>query len=142
MPARRIDEFVADTGVPEYKRVLLLLAIVVGAPDVSVEVFAELRKADWGMTLADFAAQLRTKLPSIRHRKEWECAAVALESLEGRCGDVVDLLPKVARYSFRPPFAEVAASSPIGPLLPIRATPKSPRKKGGRKTAMVPRDAG
>ncbi|HEX6086910.1 MAG TPA: P-loop NTPase fold protein [Thermoanaerobaculia bacterium] len=143
VPARRIEEFVAETGVPEYKRVLLLLAIVVGAPDVSVEVFSELRKADAQTTLADFAAALRTKVPSPRHAKEWEGAAAALESLDARCGHLLDLLPKVARYSFRPPFAQAAPRpSPIGPLLPVRRAAPAGKKKGGPKAAVVPRDAG
>ncbi len=135
VPTRRIEAFLGDEGVPEYRRVLLLLAIVVGAPDVSVEVFAAIRTADADLELSALAAQLRNK--GNGHRREWERSAAALESLDALCWHLVDLLPKVARYSFRPPFAEVPPTPPqfTGPMLPVAKQKATPKKKGGPKAA-------
>jgi hypothetical protein len=114
IPARQIEAFVADAGIAEYKGVLLLLAIVVGAPNVSLELVRDLRAAaNVSQSLTDFAKGILTRYAISEYHDEWMRVAAALRDFESdRQPKVSDLTPHISRtirYSFRSPYAPLPA---------------------------------
>jgi len=109
-----IDGYLADATPPPYRCALLLLAIVVGTPDVSLEVLARMKKHPAKTTL-DFAKTLSI---GGEYSEQWKNVKSALTAFEqGECPlePIIAQLPRVVRYSFRAPYAGTTT----------RKTPKS-----------------
>ncbi|MCU1231058.1 MAG: hypothetical protein JWO97_3942 [Acidobacteria bacterium] len=100
VPARRIDALLEENPVGDYKVILLLLAIVVGTPTISVELFTSLRAA-----ADDTAADAFAK--TLENSGEWKKVASAIttiaKSTSGTMtiGHLREHLDNVSRYSFR-----------------------------------------
>lgn len=100
-----LEEYLTSSPA-RYEIVLTLLAIVVGAPDVSLEAFAEIKQAVGANgTLEAFVNGM------VNRGDEWERVADALAALGGNqppLGTIASRIDDVARYSFRPPYAQLA----------------------------------
>jgi hypothetical protein len=104
-----LAKFVADGKTPgQYTHLLLLLAVITGAPTLSTEVFQRLRKSDPERPLADFAAEAPPPDSSREAEWEWERVQKAIRSYaerhpEAAVGDLQPHLREISRYSFREP---------------------------------------
>jgi hypothetical protein len=105
-------KFVGTDSAPgEYEFVLLLLAVVIGTPTVSTEVFEEIRKADPKEVVADFASRI-SPTPPKRNRdlfKEWDRACNAIGTMPRKhvvtIAELQAHVRYVSQYSFREPLA-------------------------------------
>jgi hypothetical protein len=99
--------FLGDEKNPgDYERVLLLLAIVTGAPMASTEVFARLTYAAPEQNLAVFIAKNHLDVPPRVPQQEWRRAFEAIHAFTIRHTDttlaaLIPHLREVTRYSFR-----------------------------------------
>lgn len=100
-----LEEYLTSSPA-RYEIVLTLLAIVVGAPDVSLEAFAEIKEGvSANGTLEAFVNRV------INRGDEWARVADALAALgrnQASLGMIASRIDDVARYSFRPPYAQLA----------------------------------
>jgi hypothetical protein len=100
VPARRIDALLEENPVGDYKAILLLLAIVVGVPTISVELFAAIRDAESDTTAEAFAE-------SLEDSGEWKKVSSAITAIAKSTGGRMTIahlrehLDNVGRYSFR-----------------------------------------
>ncbi|MEA2570789.1 MAG: hypothetical protein QOI24_2790 [Acidobacteriota bacterium] len=100
VPARRIEALLEENPVGDYKMILLLLAIVVGTPTISVELFKALRDAPPETAIDAFTGKLEES-------GEWKKAANAITAIaksvkgEMTVGHLREHLDNVGRYSFR-----------------------------------------
>lgn len=98
---RRLDTFLDHhETLPDYRAILILLAIVVGTPKIAFDVFSAIEKADPAKDLATFGAALKAD------DKEWRKVAGALEDLaslhpNARVQDLAGHVRTVRRYSFQ-----------------------------------------
>jgi hypothetical protein len=129
MANERLDEYLADTDPPQYRCALLLLAIVVGAPDVSLEIFAKMKEND-AASVAAFAESMKT---DDEHAVQWLSVKAALTAFEKGKTPLAKLLthlPRVIRYSFRAPYAQAIEKKVREPrkvyMVPIREEPARP----------------
>jgi hypothetical protein len=105
-----LARFVGDGNAPgEYGFVLLLLAIITGAPTVSTEVFRYVAHADGEELLPALAERIRTSPPSgDGEAGEWirACDAIGATGVRLTGSKAADLQPHlraVSRFSFREP---------------------------------------
>jgi transposase len=129
MANEKLSEYLAEAAPPQYRCALLLLAIVVGAPDVSLEVFAQIKESA-AASVADFAASMKTKE---EHAAQWASVKAALAEFEkGKAplADFITHLPRIIRYSFRAPYAPSVARKERAPrkvyMVPIREEAPGP----------------
>jgi hypothetical protein len=100
VPARRIETLLEENPVGDYKVILLLLAIVVGTPTISVELFKALRDAPPETIIDAFTEKLENSA-------EWQKASSAITAIaksvkgEMTVGHLREHLDNVGRYSFR-----------------------------------------
>jgi hypothetical protein len=126
IPAQRLERYLREGLPTEYQCALLLLGMVVGAPDISPEVFALLEKADDEETVKDFTA----KLPADgKNEDQWAAVRAALGHFD-RSAKLRHLKPhiaRVSRFSFRAPYAARTAPAPhqATARVPVRKTPAS-----------------
>ncbi len=105
MPRETLTPYLAQGTPAEYRCALLMLAIVVGAPDISPELFEQMRAAP------DPKQRLHLFVGSVviadDDAAEWKVVRDALRDFgESESAALSHLLPyidRVSRYSFRPP---------------------------------------
>lgn len=121
--AHYLDE---QTPPAEYRCALLMLAIVVGAPDVSLELFEQMRVE----TNPERSLETFVKIIKIddEHASEWAIVVQALrefgETENARLSDLLRQIDRVSRYSFRPPhnLQEKNLSAVEEPRIAIKKT--------------------
>jgi hypothetical protein len=124
LPSDSMTSYLADAQPPEYRCALLLLAIVVGAPDVSLEVLRQM-KGNKTVKVKAFADSVER---DAEHAEQWEAVVTALNAFEhgsAPLAQLVEQIPRIERYSFRAPFAPVPGKKQIeskDPLIPIAAS--------------------
>ncbi|HXA19908.1 MAG TPA: P-loop NTPase fold protein [Thermoanaerobaculia bacterium] len=124
LQSETIDAYLADATPANYRCALMLLAIVVGAPDVSLEVLAQMKKCA-AMTTLNFVAN--ALVVGDDYIEQWDAVKAALIGFEeGKCrlAPLIDQIPRVVRYSFRAPYAATTATK----------TPKPAREKTSKRT--------
>ncbi|HEX8618015.1 MAG TPA: P-loop NTPase fold protein, partial [Thermoanaerobaculia bacterium] len=105
IPRDSLAAYLAEAAPAEYRCALLMLAIVVGAPNISLELFKQMRAQ------GDAEQSLQTFVPTVTvdddDAAEWKIVHDALREFGKReSASLSHLLPhieRVSRYSFRPP---------------------------------------
>lgn len=106
IPRDELASYLNDANPAQYRCALLMLAIVVGAPDISRELFEQMRaNVNPKQTLDAFASTVRF---DDDRQAEWKMVEAALREFgENETALLLHLLPhidSVSRYSFRPPL--------------------------------------
>ncbi|HEY0143719.1 MAG TPA: P-loop NTPase fold protein [Thermoanaerobaculia bacterium] len=128
-----LPQYLSGHGIAPYEAVLMLLAIVVGAPDVSLEVFDEMKKKEHeSLKVEKFVHLLAPTYADHDERDEWDRVAAALSARgEAPVGRLQEHIDDVARYSFRAPYRELAErkAKKRDPIA-IRIVPRDQQKGG------------
>jgi len=107
LPAGEIDEFI-DERSGNYRPVLLLLAIVVGVPNVAVELFAHILTVGGERKVSDIASGITVdNAKDVTAAAEWQKARdfltdfAATPAQDLSVGDLQAQIRRVGRYSFQ-----------------------------------------
>jgi|GEM_PF-1746306 len=107
LPAGEIDEFI-DERSGNYRPVLLLLAIVVGVPNVAVELFAHILTVGGERKVSDIASGITVdNAKDVAAAAEWQKARdflidfAATPAQDLSVGDLQAQIRRVGRYSFQ-----------------------------------------
>jgi hypothetical protein len=118
---QKLDAYLEDRRPPEYRCALMLLAIVVGAPDVSPEIFASIKAAPASQTVKAFAKSLPSD-PGLKYADQWKAVRDALSHFEAaaKIENLKGHIARASRFSFRAPHQRPPAIvSPKAAVLPI-----------------------
>jgi len=135
LPIETMDAYLTDLTPPPYRCALMMLAIVVGVPEVSLEVLAQMQSAQPAMTTREFASLLAI---DNKHIEQWEtvkAVLIAFENGNSPLAPLLEQLPRVVRYSFRAPATMMKAMKPESERLermPIRDTGSVQRAAKGK----------
>jgi KAP family P-loop domain len=139
----QLQRFVGGDGRGgEFRAVMILLAVITGAPSVSIHVIEELeerrRLGARGGTLHDLLEALARR-PEVESSPEWGRVRrfleghVAQKESAAVLQSLLDIVPRVARYSFRVSKFEAAPAAPRAGGRPEGAGLKTttPRSRAG-----------
>jgi hypothetical protein len=139
LPKETMEAYLTDATPPPYRCALMMLAIIVGVPEVSLEVLAQMESQPPAMTTLEFASLVAIGDKNIEQWETVKAALIAFENGKSPLAPLLDQLPRVVRYSFRAPARMRKATKPDSDRIAIRdigsvqSAPKATTKKAANR---------